>query len=128
MFDNLVRVIFIDYCVCVCVCVWHAAVFLLSVLLVHNQTSRVYLRSHRIRVPLRISRRRLALCPSCAEVGESFPRLLSCPSNIRAVFELLLRRINACTRQQVTSKVELYIVLPCPQDMFRKQCVASVEV
>ena len=28
----------------------------------------------------------------------------------------------------MTSKVELYIVLPCPQDMFRKQCVASVEV
>lgn len=34
---------------------------------------------------------------------------------------------QAVLRQQVTSKVELYIVLPCPQDMFRKQCVASVE-
>jgi len=34
---------------------------------------------------------------------------------------------QAVLRQQTSSKVELYIVLPCPQDMFREQCITPVE-
>lgn len=34
---------------------------------------------------------------------------------------------QAVLRQQTSSKVELYIVLPCPQEMFREQCITPVE-
>ena len=58
---------------------------------------------------------------------------LSCLQHARNLTNYLRGRstsnvhIYLC-RQQVSSKVELYIVLPCPQDMFCEQCIAPVEV